>query len=84
MMYWEQAATLTDTAVSDELFAGPWNTATLVSQLASEISVYTDNPRRIAFMDEWNGGQGSLCRGDICRMLADRGITLSRINFRKS
>ena len=82
-----EAATLTDTAVSDEIFAGPYNTATLVHMLAGEVSVYSDNPQRLQLLSECpvaGNQEWSLCRGDICRLLAARGVTLSVINRRKS
>ena len=83
----DEAAALQDDTVSDEIFAGPYTTATLVYMLAGEVSVYTDNPQRLQLLSECpvNGNQEwSLCRGDICRLLAARGVTLSVINRRKS
>lgn len=62
-----------DTATSDQLFDSGWATRTLAAQLDAEIpgafKGYT---------------AGVWCRGSICRALAARGVTLKKINFRKS
>ena len=83
MKFWEEALTLPHTEVAEEIFKfKDYSTMTLVLMLASEISVMADNPRRLQLLEEWENK--ALCRGDICRMLAARGVTLSKIHFRKS
>ena len=73
-----------DTAVSQDLFASGYSTRDLAYVLADEISIYANNPERVAFLEEFNSNLSAWVRGTICRALADKGITVREINFRRS
>lgn len=76
---------LPDTETSDELFQSGWDSRTLAYVLADEFSIYADNPQRRQFLAEFlSENRGGWVRGNICRALALKGVTLSIVNRRKS
>ncbi|KUN37703.1 hypothetical protein AQJ30_15580 [Streptomyces longwoodensis] len=76
---------LPDTEASDELFHSGWDSRTLAYALADEFSIYADNPKRLQFLAEFGSeDRGGWVRGNICRALAAKGVTLSVVNRRKS
>lgn len=74
-----------DTAVSQNLIASTYTTRTLAYVLADEISIRSNNPARVTFLEEYNDGPMlGWIRGSICRALAAKGVTVQTINRRKS
>lgn len=74
-----------DTAASQDLFASQYTSRELAYVLADEISIMSDNPARVAFLEDYNAGPVlGWIRGAICRALADHAVTVQTINRRKS
>lgn len=74
-----------DTAISQDIFASQYTSRQLAFVLADEISIRSNHPARVQFLEEYNiGPMGGWIRGCICRALAERGVTVQTINRRKS
>ncbi|MER5501325.1 hypothetical protein ABT096_29550 [Streptomyces sp. NPDC002561] len=74
-----------DTANSQDLFASGYTTRQLAYVLADEISIRSNNPERVTFLEEYNfGPMLGWIRGSICRALDEKGVTVQTINRRKS
>lgn len=68
-------------SVALEMFNSSWSSRELAGELANE---YHYQGHSSAFWDAYNTGKSAWVRGVICSALADKGVTLSRINLRKS
>lgn len=73
-----------DTMESTELIESRFTTRVLAYELANAISLRTDNPLRVVFLDEYESGpQSGWYRGSICRALATHGESVARMERRR-
>jgi hypothetical protein len=74
-----------DTTNSQDLFASAYTTRQLAHVLADEISIRSNHPARVTFLEEYNAGPMlGWVRGSICRALDAKGVTVRVINRRNS
>jgi hypothetical protein len=74
-----------DSMESQRLFASSYSTRTLAYVLADEVSIRSNHPARVAFLEEYSAGPMlGWIRGSICRALDAKGVTVETINHRKS